>query len=193
MKTLGIIILLHLSFCSLGQTKKIAHRSHSGTNHTFSLASLDNFGNNPALEKYWEEERIKEVQKKAQEEATRKELEKLEKEKAKEAKSNTKEPEKVEHEEIKTEIIKTEEKEPKKARKERKKAKKKLKKSKKDEIEANSQVGQLPELTSRNTTEVLDNKTQAPKKSEASVNWILILLLIALPSTLAIKAINLKL
>ncbi len=188
MRTLGIIILLHLSFCSLGQTKKIAHRSHSGTNHTFSLSSLDNFGNNSASEQVSKEKYIREIQKKAQQEEIRKQLEIRGKELEKKAESKPQKTEKVE-----TKEIETEEKDPKKARKERKKAKKKLKKSKKDEIEANSQVEQLPELTSRNTTEVLDNQTQAPKKSEASVNWILILLLIALPSTLAIKAINLKL
>ncbi len=49
MKTLSIVILLSSSLYSFGQTKKIAHRSHSGSNHTFSLKALDNLGVAPTV------------------------------------------------------------------------------------------------------------------------------------------------
>lgn len=43
----SIAILLFLAACSLqlaAQTKKIAHRSHSGSNHTLVMTTSDNFG-----------------------------------------------------------------------------------------------------------------------------------------------------
>lgn len=37
-------VILFISVSSFAQTKLIAHRSHSGSNATFSAAGLDNFG-----------------------------------------------------------------------------------------------------------------------------------------------------
>jgi hypothetical protein len=39
-----IIALLMLSSTSFSQTKRIAHRSHSGKNSTFTVNSIHNFG-----------------------------------------------------------------------------------------------------------------------------------------------------
>ena len=47
MKTTGIIVsvlFLLLSLHSIGQTKRIAHKSHSGKANTFSVFGNDNFG-----------------------------------------------------------------------------------------------------------------------------------------------------
>lgn len=41
---LGIIALLMLSTISFSQTKRIAHRSHSGKNGSFIVKSIHNFG-----------------------------------------------------------------------------------------------------------------------------------------------------
>ena len=42
-----IIALLMLSIASFSQTKRIAHRSHSGKNSTFTVKSIHNFGEVP--------------------------------------------------------------------------------------------------------------------------------------------------
>jgi hypothetical protein len=45
MKVLFVIIALFaLSATSFSQTKRIAHRSHSGKNSTFTIKSIHNFG-----------------------------------------------------------------------------------------------------------------------------------------------------
>ncbi len=221
-----------MSFCSLGQTKKIAHRSHSGSNHTFSLKLPGNLGMDPTrrirvaqldtlkhlgdnrvvmvtsevcyLKDYGSERTYDTTLWKAGSDtvvdhAIFGEQHKLEwvKEVIKTSYNFKNDIDDVkfigyDNTEEKSITPKTEGKEPKKAQKERKKIKKEQKRSKKREKHVTSQVGGLSKLTSKNE-QVLDKKTQAPKKSEASVSWILILLLIALPSTLAIKAINLKL
>lgn len=41
---------LCISTLAISQTKKIAHRSHSGNSTTFSIAGPDNFGLSPAEE-----------------------------------------------------------------------------------------------------------------------------------------------
>lgn len=41
--------MLLCSIAGFSQTKKIAHRSHSGKNSCFSLAGLDNFGETPEM------------------------------------------------------------------------------------------------------------------------------------------------
>jgi hypothetical protein len=41
---LGIIALLMLSTISFSQTKRIAHRSHSGKNSSFTVKGIHNFG-----------------------------------------------------------------------------------------------------------------------------------------------------
>jgi len=44
-----LFVLAGLSTVGFSQTKKIAHRSHSGSNSTFTLAGPDNFGDTPEM------------------------------------------------------------------------------------------------------------------------------------------------
>lgn len=50
MKLLVLIIAVTgISLQGFSQTKRIAHRSHSGNNSTFSIAGPDNFGETPEM------------------------------------------------------------------------------------------------------------------------------------------------
>ncbi|MEO6611416.1 MAG: hypothetical protein ABIT05_04765 [Chitinophagaceae bacterium] len=44
-----LFVLAGLSATGFSQTKMIAHRSHSGSNSTFTLAGPDNFGETPEM------------------------------------------------------------------------------------------------------------------------------------------------
>lgn len=50
---LVIIALLTISTTSFSQTKRIAHRSHSGANSTFAVNSIHNFGETPEMKARW--------------------------------------------------------------------------------------------------------------------------------------------
>ncbi len=45
-----LFALAGLSTAGFSQTKKIAHRSHSGKNSSFTINSIDNFGTTPEME-----------------------------------------------------------------------------------------------------------------------------------------------
>ncbi len=191
----SLVMIAALQITGFAQTKKVAHRSHSGSNHNFSLKSLDNFGETPEMIKAWEEQQLKE-QKEKEKKKKKEEQEKILIEKAKQE-----EPQKASVEVKQGTTPGMSKKDLKKAKKEQKKLKKELKKSKKGKN--TSAKGNAPKIETSQTEEssqtpvqtkqVLDNTKQTPQESEASVSWIILLLLIALPSTLAIKAINLKL
>jgi hypothetical protein len=46
---LVLFVLAGFSTAGFSQTKMIAHRSHSGSNSTFTLAGPDNFGETPEM------------------------------------------------------------------------------------------------------------------------------------------------
>ena len=48
-RILFLLLLAGLSTAGFSQTKKIAHRSHSGSNNSFTLAGPDNFGETPEM------------------------------------------------------------------------------------------------------------------------------------------------
>ncbi|MEO7923125.1 MAG: hypothetical protein ABIR30_05560 [Chitinophagaceae bacterium] len=48
-RVLLLCLLSGLSTACFSQTKKIAHRSHSGSNSSFTLAGPDNFGETPEM------------------------------------------------------------------------------------------------------------------------------------------------
>lgn len=53
------IILVAVSSAGFSQTKKIAHRSHSGKNNTFSITGPDNFGETPEMARKRKAEKAK--------------------------------------------------------------------------------------------------------------------------------------
>ena len=48
-RLLLLFVLAGFSTAGFSQTKMIAHRSHSGSNSTFTLAGPDNFGETPEM------------------------------------------------------------------------------------------------------------------------------------------------
>lgn len=48
-RLLLLFVLAGLTTAASSQTKKIAHRSHSGSNNSFTLAGPDNFGETPEM------------------------------------------------------------------------------------------------------------------------------------------------
>ncbi len=54
-----LIVLAAVSSVGFAQTKRIAHRSHSGANRTFSLNGIDNFGTTPEMIKKQQEAKAK--------------------------------------------------------------------------------------------------------------------------------------
>ncbi|MEP6701309.1 MAG: hypothetical protein ABJA85_08330 [Bacteroidota bacterium] len=48
-KFLFLFVLVAISTAGFSQTKKIAHRSHSGKNSSFTIAGIDNFGETPEM------------------------------------------------------------------------------------------------------------------------------------------------
>jgi len=59
MKKVVLVLLLSGAVQVFGQTKKIAHRSHSGSDASFDMDSEDNFGLYPAYKKQEKDSTVK--------------------------------------------------------------------------------------------------------------------------------------
>lgn len=53
-KIVLIALCTAFALCAMAQTKRIAYRSHSGSNAMFALLEDDNLGLNPEFERRWE-------------------------------------------------------------------------------------------------------------------------------------------
>ncbi len=193
MKLLFSVILAALiQSTSYAQTKKIAHRSHSGSNTSFSLNSIDNFGETPEMIRAWEEEQLKEKTKKEQEETNKKKLKEEPKKQAPaEGDLKIEKPISSKSTEKSKKELKREKKEQKKAEKAVKKAEKKTTSNFHEDDNAKAKI--TPKHQAIDNNEEVINRTSHHQKSQASVNWLILILIIALPSAFALKSINIKL
>ncbi len=179
MRTLCSILLLSCAMSTFAQTKKIAHRSHSGQNSSFSMESLDNLG------RRYSDEELEKMRKSLQE---------------KEFKFPTEE---VIIDSIQVDSGTAIEKKPEIESKPENIQKKEPQTSKKSSTPATKKHTATLIESANNSHDiykseysrefVTESKNQKTKTSEASINWMLLLMIIAVPSVFAIKSINLKL